>query len=216
MRKSLITLAVLTTLAIGNANASAQSIDLKILGLTPKTSKIERRKTEKPKQQARLTEYIVQPGDTLESLSKAHTTTWQRVWAKNPALTNPDVLEPGDKLTIPQNDEVLPERTLPTPVVTAVRPPADTASEAVATPTPTVVGGCGDNQYAQFIYQHESGCNLNAVNAGGCRGIGQACPGSKLPCSADYACQDAYFTAYAARYGGWPGAYAFWVANGWW
>lgn len=84
-------------------------------------------------------------------------------------------------------------------------------------PSPSVIPGCGDNEYAQFIYQKESGCNLNAENPGGCRGIGQACPGSKLPCGADYACQNAWFTKYANdRYGGWAGAYAFWQANGWW
>lgn len=81
----------------------------------------------------------------------------------------------------------------------------------------SIVSGCGDNQYAHFIYMHESGCNLNAVNAGGCRGIGQACPGSKLPCGADYACQNAFFTAYAnSAYGGWAGAYNFWLAHRWW
>ena len=83
--------------------------------------------------------------------------------------------------------------------------------------TPTVVAGCGENQYSQYIYQHESGCNLNAVNSGGCRGIGQACPGSKLPCGADYACQNAFFESYAiAKYGSWVAAYNFWVNNHWW
>lgn len=82
---------------------------------------------------------------------------------------------------------------------------------------PIIVPNCGDNQYAQFIYQHESGCRLNAINSIGCRGIGQACPGSKLPCGNDYACQNAFFTNYAmARYGSWYNAYVFWTANRWW
>lgn len=84
-------------------------------------------------------------------------------------------------------------------------------------PVGLVNGSCGDNQYANYIYMHESGCNLNSVNAGGCRGIGQACPGSKLPCGADYACQNDYFTNYAIqRYGSWEAAYNFWLANHWW
>jgi hypothetical protein len=87
----------------------------------------------------------------------------------------------------------------------------------VQAPVSAVVDGCGDNTYAQYIYSHESGCNLNAVNSIGCRGIGQACPGSKLPCGADYACQNAFFTQYAnERYGSWAGAYTFWVNNHWW
>jgi len=89
------------------------------------------------------------------------------------------------------------------------------AVQAVA--RPSVVSGCGDNSYAHFIYEHESGCNTGAVNALGCRGIGQACPGSKLPCGADYACQNAYFTNYAiSTYGSWANAYSFWLAHSWW
>ena len=69
-----------------------------------------------------------------------------------------------------------------------------------------------------FIYQKESGNNPAAVNSIGCRGLGQACPGSKLPCSnSDYACQDAWFTNYMLqRYGSWEKAKAFWLANHWW
>ena len=85
------------------------------------------------------------------------------------------------------------------------------------------MSGCGDNQYAAYIYGQESGgrvtgnCNPSAVNAGGCRGIGQACPGGKLPCGADYACQNAWFNNYAIeRYGSWAVAYNFHKANGWW
>lgn len=77
--------------------------------------------------------------------------------------------------------------------------------------------GCGDNQYKSYIYMHESGCRTTAVNSIGCRGIGQACPGSKLPCGDDFACQDAYFSNYAInRYGSWEKAYQFWVKNRWW
>lgn len=69
-----------------------------------------------------------------------------------------------------------------------------------------------------YIYNHESGNNPAARNGAGCRGLGQACPGSKLPCSdSDYACQDAWFTGYAeSRYGGWINAYHFWLAHHWW
>lgn len=85
---------------------------------------------------------------------------------------------------------------------------------------------CGDNQYAAYIYGMESGgripgnCNPTAKNAEGCIGIGQACPASKLIAvcpNLDYECQNAFFTSYAlSRYGGWAGAYAFWVAHNYW
>jgi len=79
------------------------------------------------------------------------------------------------------------------------------------------VVNCGDNIYKQFIYQHESGCRTNAINPIGACGLGQALPCGKMGCSlSDFACQDAFFTAYAAKYGGWAGAYAFWLQNNWW
>ena len=74
-----------------------------------------------------------------------------------------------------------------------------------------------DDEAKMFIYMHESGNNPNAVNSLGCRGLGQACPGSKLPCGADYACQDAWFTQYMLnRYGSWNNARDFWLRNHWW
>lgn len=77
---------------------------------------------------------------------------------------------------------------------------------------------CGDNPYKQYIYMHESGCKTNDYNSIGCRGLGQACPGSKLTCSdTDFVCQDTWFSAYADRaYGGWENAYYFWLQNKWW
>lgn len=80
------------------------------------------------------------------------------------------------------------------------------------------VGNCGDNMYKQYIYQHESGCQTDRWNSSGCYGIGQACPASKIAhCGTDFACQDAWFSNYAEqRYGGWAGAYNFWLNNHWW
>lgn len=75
---------------------------------------------------------------------------------------------------------------------------------------------CGDNEYAQFIYMHESGCRVNAVNSIGCKGIGQRCGDWNCGLE-DYACQNAWFTNYAnTRYNGWYNAYLFWQKNHWW
>lgn len=108
------------------------------------------------------------------------------------------------------------------------RPKAvESAPKVAAVQIPSSSGGymsgCGDNSYAAYIYGMESGgqvsgrCNPSAVNPGGCRGIGQACPGSKLPCGADYACQNRYFNQYAMdRYGSWANAYNFWRGHNYW
>lgn len=97
-------------------------------------------------------------------------------------------------------------------------------SLAAVPATPRVVtaptsGDCyGVNSYAAYIYQRESGCNPGSVNPGGCAGIGQACPGSKMGCGlSDVSCQLAYFEAYAlGRYGSWEAAYNFWQSHSWW
>lgn len=91
---------------------------------------------------------------------------------------------------------------------------------AVTAPVASAVSGCGDNHYANYIYMHESGCRLQATNAEGCVGIGQACPASKLTSvcpGLDYACQNQFFTSYAvARYGSWEAAYNVWLNQRWW
>lgn len=86
----------------------------------------------------------------------------------------------------------------------------------------TAAGVPSDQQfYADFVIARESGWNLTAHNAGGCLGLGQACPGSKLTnaCpnwSTDAICQIQFFDRYSKRYGSWSGAYNFWIANHWW
>jgi hypothetical protein len=105
----------------------------------------------------------------------------------------------------------------PAPVAVVRAAPA-AAYQAPASPGGGVVAGCGDHEYAHYIYSHESGCNTGALNSSGCYGIGQACPASKISyCGGDYACQNEFFTSYAnSRYGGWAGAYNFWLNNHWW
>lgn len=103
-------------------------------------------------------------------------------------------------------------------IASAAARAATFTSRASAAPIKSgAVAGCGDNFYANFIYMHESGCRTVNPNGSGCDGIGQACPASKIAhCGGDYACQNAWFTAYAQKYGGWEGAYQFWLANHWW
>lgn len=77
------------------------------------------------------------------------------------------------------------------------------------------------HEAAEYIITRESRWRLDARNAGGCLGLGQACPGSKLvnvcPNYAnDAICQLKFFTSYVnGRYGGWNGAYQFWIVNHW-
>lgn len=75
---------------------------------------------------------------------------------------------------------------------------------------------------ADYIISHESGWRVNATNASGCAGLGQACPGSKLAAvcpnwQTDPVCQMGFFNEYAVnRYGSWNAAYEVWQRQRWW
>jgi LysM repeat protein len=186
------------------------------------------------------TEYTVVAGDYLDKIATEHGTTWRKLFNKNTAIKHQDLIFVGEKILIPAKDEIVPERHVepiveapvaePVQVPTPAPQPAPEAPATVAevvvpepapapapAPQPVAVSGCGDNDSANYIYRHESGCNTSAMNAGGCYGIGQDCNGIvSARCGADYACQNEYFTNYVNnRYGGWDGAYAFWLNNSW-
>lgn len=83
--------------------------------------------------------------------------------------------------------------------------------------------GVTDTVNAGFIFQKESGCNPNAVNASsGAHGVCQALPGSKMATAgSDWATnpvtQMRWCESYAQnRYGGWANAYSFWISHHWW
>lgn len=67
-----------------------------------------------------IKEYVIADGDTLTKISQVHTLDWIRIWQKNLGLANPDQLNVGEKLVIPEPGEVLAERALPTPPVSQI------------------------------------------------------------------------------------------------
>jgi len=79
-----------------------------------------------------------------------------------------------------------------------------------------------DYDYVDYVITHESRWNPAALNASGCAGLGQACPGSKLAAvcpnwQTDPVCQLKFFNKYAVgRYGTWAAAYQKKVSSGWW
>lgn len=79
----------------------------------------------------------------------------------------------------------------------------------------------GDYAYANYIVSRESNWHVTAQNASGAYGLCQSLPGSKMASSgSDWATnpvtQLKWCNGYAARYGGWGGAYNFWVAHHYW
>ena len=57
-------------------------------------------------------------GDTLTSIAEAHGTTYSRLFDANADLVNPDQIDIGNKIRIPESNETLPDRmsTIATPV----------------------------------------------------------------------------------------------------
>jgi uncharacterized protein YabE (DUF348 family) len=79
----------------------------------------------------------------------------------------------------------------------------------------------GDYGYVNFIVSHESNWNYQASNSSGTYGLCQALPGSKMASAgADWqsnpVTQLRWCSGYANRYGGWGGAYNFWVSHHYW
>ncbi len=52
----------------------------------------------------------VAAGDSLSTIANTHKTTWVRIFNANESLANPDVINAGDKLRIPREDEQLTDR----------------------------------------------------------------------------------------------------------
>lgn len=154
-----------------------------------------------------------------------------------PEIHTPVQLPPADQLK--PKEEIKPIEAKP------IEPVKPIETQKPATPPPASGGGwhkapCGvgannkraeiqaavnqlglsaDWTYIDYIFGHESTWDPGCENAGGCRGLGQACPGTKLPCGpADVTCQVQWFHGYAMRaHGGtWASNYAFWLANSWW
>lgn len=59
--------------------------------------------------------YTVVAGDNLTKIGTEYNVEWQRLWAKNTQLKHPDLIHPGDKITIPLPNEKL-KRAIPAAV----------------------------------------------------------------------------------------------------
>lgn len=71
-------------------------------------------------------EHVVAAEENLEKIANKYSTTWQRLFAKNTQVSDPNLIKPGDKLIIPSSSEQLAERVfVPTPAAT----PAPTSPE---------------------------------------------------------------------------------------
>lgn len=71
---------------------------------------------------------VVKPGDYLSLIADEYKTTYVRIYNANENIVNPDIINPGDKLRIPLDDEVLPDRMAQVSTVAVATQSASTAS----------------------------------------------------------------------------------------
>lgn len=197
---------------LGSHKANAQVIALNNNG-TPSVSETqETTNKEEVKKEPKIVE--IRSGDTLSKIAEVNNTTYIRIFNANESIANPDVINPGQKIRIPEADEQLPSRPLPAAPVPAPAPVARTvraAQPAVrsAAPAPSVASGSVWDQLARC----ESGGNwaINTGNGyygglqfslGSWRGVG----GAGLPSQASREEQIARGQMLQARqgWGAWP------------
>ncbi len=76
------------------------------------------------------TVYAVVSGDTLSGIAEAYNTTYPRLYDANSFIANPDLIYPGDQVTIPGADEQIASRDVPAQTEQAAPAAADPAPVA--------------------------------------------------------------------------------------
>lgn len=128
-----IAISIIATIALAPAKASALNLendyqfDILNLNFNAPLSVIERPEDRvlippsttpapeapKPPEPAKPREYIVKSGDNLSKIAKEQKTTWPRLWNKNKDLDNPDLIQIGQVILIPDESEDLEDRPIP-------------------------------------------------------------------------------------------------------
>lgn len=149
------------SLLLGLANLSTTGLILASSGPAAETPA----QVAPPPPEQKVTTVSVQLGDNLSKIAKQYSTTWNRLYDANESIKDPDIINPGDTIRIPDAEEQLTPR--PLPEAPAPKPVAKAAATAVtSTPKPrvsypTVSGGSVWDRLAQC----ESGGNW-AINTG--------------------------------------------------
>lgn len=146
--------------------------------------------------------YTIKKGDSLSSIAVHYKLTWQSLYCDNKAKigSNPDVISPGERLSIPSRDMTC----------DIVLPAVEKTSSVKSNPVTEVAASYASQEPAGTLQQYglallngnsqqydclnaviniESGWNVYATNpSSGAYGIPQALPGSKMSAAgADWA-----------------------------
>jgi LysM repeat protein len=120
MQKSLLSVAIISALSMSVAGRVGD-VNMNNLANTSvvaasKTAKMAEAKTEpeapKPLAPAPVMVTVAQ-GDTLIKIAEEHGSTYARVFDANTQIANPNLINPGDQIRVPEPDEALTARELP-------------------------------------------------------------------------------------------------------
>lgn len=94
----------------------------------------------------------IKSGETLVEIAKEYKTSWKRLFYKNKSLKDPDILEVGTKISIPEKGEKLKTRKIPANVIKTARPASQSQSTSETLDTTnqsrTAMGSTAGNTYS--------------------------------------------------------------------
>lgn len=128
---SIVALGVLLSVALAPSPAHAVE--------SSKSDENTTKKDIKKSEKAKPVVVTVKAGDTLESIAKKYKRTYVQLFNANKSITNPDMIDVGDKVRIPAKSEKLPNRydSFKTAQAAAYTAPAAAAPVAYAYAQPT-------------------------------------------------------------------------------
>lgn len=91
----------------------------------------------------------VQAGDSLSSIADAHNTTYVRLFNANDFITNPDLIDVGQQVRIPDANEQLPDRMIEQQIAAPAAQPAATW-HATTTAPKTYASSAGNTYYRGY------------------------------------------------------------------
>jgi surface antigen len=91
-------------------------------------------------------QHTIAEGESLTIVAQKYASTWTRLFAKNIQIADPNIIKVGEKITIPEATEQLPERPLP-PQPQAVAP-TQPAGQSNTDNAPAYSGNSAGNTYS--------------------------------------------------------------------
>jgi surface antigen len=146
IKSGLVALSVIATLALPGGNTAYAKSET-----TAKKASTTVAAAQKPAPAPAPTPVMVdvQLGDTLSSIADSHQTSYVRIFDANDFIANPDVIDVGQKVRIPDPSETLPDRVLPAaPEVQAAVSNAVSGSAVQSGISQSARGSVAGNSYA--------------------------------------------------------------------